>query len=218
MPNLADRREARPVRIDPFGSHVTSVARQSSQSSAGQACKGPEQVVEIYNANPKVDAHHGDDPTRRDFIHIAAGAAAVGGVATVVWPLVDQMNPSADTLALASIEFDVSKVVEGQQAVVKWRGKPVFVRHRTAAEIAEAVKDDTAPMKDPQKDADRVKEGKAPGSSWWASAPTSAACRTSRPATTRAGSAPATVRCTTPRAVSGKARPRRTSRCRPTPS
>jgi ubiquinol-cytochrome c reductase iron-sulfur subunit len=124
-------------------------------------------VVEIYNANPTVDAGHSaghpaDDPTRRDFIHIAAVAAAAGGVATVVWPLVNQMNPSADTLALASIDFDIGKVIEGQQAVVKWRGKPVFVRHRTPAEIAAAVKDDHAPMKDPQLDEARVKPGKAP--------------------------------------------------------
>jgi ubiquinol-cytochrome c reductase iron-sulfur subunit len=124
-------------------------------------------VVEIYNANPTVDAGHSaehptDAPTRRDFIHIAAAAAAAGGAVMTVWPLVDQMNPSGDTLALASIEFDLSKVIEGQQAVVKWRGKPVFVRHRTAAEIAAARRDDNAPMKDPQKDEDRVKPGKAP--------------------------------------------------------
>ena len=124
-------------------------------------------MVEIYNANPTVDAGHSaghptDDPTRRDFIHIAAAAAAAGGVAMTVWPLVDQMNPSGDTLALASIEFDISKVLVGQQAVVKWRGKPVFVRHRTDKEIAEAKHDDAAPMKDPAKDADRVKAGKEP--------------------------------------------------------
>lgn len=124
-------------------------------------------MVEIYNANPKVDAGHSADhptdaPTRRDFIHIAAASAAAGGVVATVWPFIDQMNPSGDTLALASIEFDISKVVEGQQAVVKWRGKPVFVRHRTAAEIAAAKKDDGAPMKDPQPDSARVKEGKEP--------------------------------------------------------
>ena len=127
--------------------------------------EGAEQVVEIYNANPKVDPGHSvehptDAPTRRDFIHIAAASAAAGGAIAVAWPFIDQMNPSGDTLALASIEFDLSKVVEGQQAVVKWRGKPVFVRHRTAAEIAAARRDDTAALKDPQKDADRVKAGK----------------------------------------------------------
>ena len=102
-----------------------------------------------------------DDPSRRDFIHIAASAAAVGGVAAVAWPLVDQMNPSADTLALASIEFDLSRVEPGQQVAIKWRGKPVFVRNRTPKEIAEAVKDDRASMPDPQADAARHKPGKA---------------------------------------------------------
>ncbi len=104
---------------------------------------------------------HDGDHSRRDFIHIAGVAAAAGAVGSAVWPLVDQMNPSGDVLALASIEFDISKVVEGQQVVVKWQGKPVFVRYRTAKEIAEAVKDDTASMKDPATDASRHKDGKS---------------------------------------------------------
>jgi ubiquinol-cytochrome c reductase iron-sulfur subunit len=116
-------------------------------------------VAATANANPET-THSGDDPSRRDFIHIAAVAAAAGGAVATAWPLIDQMNPSADTLALASIEYDLSKVVEGQQATVKWRGKPVFVRHRTAKEIAEAKKGDTADLKDPQADAARVKPGK----------------------------------------------------------
>jgi ubiquinol-cytochrome c reductase iron-sulfur subunit len=102
-----------------------------------------------------------DDPNRRDFIHIAAAAAAVGGVAAVAWPLVDQMNPSGDTLALASIEFDLTKVVLGQQVIVKWRSKPVFVRHRTPKEIAEANAVNISELRDPQTDAERVKPGKA---------------------------------------------------------
>ena len=88
-------------------------------------------------------------------------AVAAGGAAAIAWPFIDQMNPSADTLALASIEFDLSKVAAGQQVTVKWRGKPLFVRNRTAAEIASAVKDDNAALKDPQTDAERVKPGKA---------------------------------------------------------
>jgi ubiquinol-cytochrome c reductase iron-sulfur subunit len=103
---------------------------------------------------------HGE-PSRRDFIHIAAATAAVGAVGAIAWPLVDQMNPSGDVLALASIEFDLSKVMLGQQVVVKWQGRPVFVRYRTPKEIAEAVHDDTAPMKDPATDASRHKDGKA---------------------------------------------------------
>ena len=112
-------------------------------------------------AGATTDPAH-DDPSRRDFIHIAAVALAVGGVAAVAWPLIDQMNPSSDVRALASIEVDLRRVVEGQQIVVKWRGKPLFVRHRTAAEITAAQHDDHASMKDPALDATRVKEGHSP--------------------------------------------------------
>ena len=103
----------------------------------------------------------GDDPSRRDFIHIAATAAALGAVGGLAWPMVDQMNPAGDTLALASIEFDLGKVEAGQQVVVKWRGKPLFVRHRTPEQIAAAIKDDHAELRDPQTDEERHKAGKA---------------------------------------------------------
>jgi len=107
--------------------------------------------------------HHvsGDDPNRRDFIHIATGVAAAGIVGGLAWPFIDQMNPAGDTLALASIEFDLGKVVEGQQVVVKWRGKPLFVRNRTAKEIQEAIKGDGADLRDPATDESRHKAGKA---------------------------------------------------------
>jgi ubiquinol-cytochrome c reductase iron-sulfur subunit len=96
------------------------------------------------------------EPTRRDFIHVGTGAVAAGGAAMFAWPLINQMNPAADTRALASIEFDVSKVAEGSQTKILWQGKPLFIRHRTAGEIAQAKKDDTAALKDPQTDAERV--------------------------------------------------------------
>ena len=105
--------------------------------------------------------HSSDDPSRRDFIHIAALTAAGGGALAVAWPFIDQMNPAADTLALASVEYDLGKVPESQQITIKWRGKPLFIRNRSAAEVAKAVADDNASMKDPAKDADRVKPGKA---------------------------------------------------------
>ncbi|MBW8879849.1 MAG: ubiquinol-cytochrome c reductase iron-sulfur subunit [Asticcacaulis sp.] len=100
-----------------------------------------------------------EDPTRRDFIYIAAGAGAAGAVAMAAIPLIGQMNPAADTLALASIEYDLGKVAEGQQVVVKWRGKPLFVRYRTAKEIAEAKAVDVKSLRDPQTDDERVKKG-----------------------------------------------------------
>lgn len=101
------------------------------------------------------------DPSRRDFINIAAVAGTLGAVGALAWPLIDQMNPAGDTLALASIEHDLAAIAEGQQVTVKWRGKPLFLRHRTAAEIQAAVRDDNAALPDPQPDAERHKEGKA---------------------------------------------------------
>ena len=78
------------------------------------------------------------EPTRRDFIYVATAATGAVGVGAAVWPLINQMNPSQDVLALASIEVDVSGVVTGTQLSVKWRGKPVFIRRRTAEEIEAA--------------------------------------------------------------------------------
>jgi ubiquinol-cytochrome c reductase iron-sulfur subunit len=79
-----------------------------------------------------------DDPSRRDVILIGAAAFAAIGGAAVLWPLLDQMNPDASTLSLASIDVDLAPVEEGQAITVMWRGKPIFIRHRTAQEIKDA--------------------------------------------------------------------------------
>ena len=76
--------------------------------------------------------------TRRDFLYYATAGAGAVTAGAAVWPLVNQMNASADVRALASIRVDVSGVAEGTQLTVKWQGKPVFIRHRTAEEIADA--------------------------------------------------------------------------------
>jgi ubiquinol-cytochrome c reductase iron-sulfur subunit len=78
------------------------------------------------------------EPTRRDFLYIATGAVVGVGTAATLWPFIDQMNPDASVRALASIEVDVSAVEVGQSLTVMWRGKPVFIRHRTEQEIDEA--------------------------------------------------------------------------------
>ncbi len=97
---------------------------------------------------------------RRDFIVVATNAMLAVGAAAVAYPLINQMNPAADTLALSTIEVDVSAIEEGQAITVKWRGRPVFIRHRTAEEIkvAEAVNLDD--LRDPQDDASRVENPK----------------------------------------------------------
>lgn len=81
------------------------------------------------------------------------------GVAGVAWPLIDQLNPDASVLALASIRFDIAPIVEGSSVTILWRGLPVFIRHRTQAEIEEARAVPMADLKDPQRDEDRVIEG-----------------------------------------------------------
>jgi len=98
---------------------------------------------------------------RRDFLYVATGAFAAAGVAAVVWPMVNQMNPSADVLALASVDIDLSAVQPGQTIKFSFRGKPTFARHLTAAEIEAANKVDVASLRDPQTLAERTKAGNA---------------------------------------------------------
>ncbi|MEK0083393.1 ubiquinol-cytochrome c reductase iron-sulfur subunit [Benzoatithermus flavus] len=96
--------------------------------------------------------------TRRDFLDLVTWSTLAVGTAAVVWPLIDQMNPSADVLALSSIEVDLSQVPVGQAVTVKWRGKPVFIRHRTEEEIKEAEAVPLGELRDPQTDEQRVKK------------------------------------------------------------
>ena len=98
------------------------------------------------------------EPTRRDFLFIATGAMAAVGAAAVVWPLISQMSPDASTLAMASTEVDIGSITVGQIVTIKWRGKPVFISHRTPKEIEEAQSVDVATLRDPQPNSARVKK------------------------------------------------------------
>lgn len=98
------------------------------------------------------------DADRRDFLQLTAAAFGAVGAGAVAWPFVNSLNPAKDTLALASIEVDIAGIEVGQSVTVVWRGKPVFIRHRTAEEIAEAEKVDVALLRDKETDKDRVKK------------------------------------------------------------
>ncbi len=98
--------------------------------------------------------------TRRDFLYITTGAVGAVGAAATLWPLIHQMNPDKSVLALASTEVDLSPITEGQIVTIKWRGKPVFVSHRTKKEIDEAKGVKLSELPDPQADDARVKKGK----------------------------------------------------------
>ena len=80
---------------------------------------------------------HGPEAPRRDFLKLVTGATAAVGVAAIIWPFIDSMEPAADVLAAGEpIDVDLGKLTPGQQIVVVWRGKPIFVVHRTPQAIA----------------------------------------------------------------------------------
>jgi ubiquinol-cytochrome c reductase iron-sulfur subunit len=126
------------------------------------------QTSDLAEAPVAIDA---EDPDRRDFLVLAAGAFVAVGGAMTLWPFIQQMNPDAGAQALASIEVDLAPVKEGQAITVLWRGKPVFIRHRTPEEIVTAkavpiadlidefARNDALPEDTPATDPNRTKEG-----------------------------------------------------------
>jgi ubiquinol-cytochrome c reductase iron-sulfur subunit len=108
---------------------------------------------------PEAMTDGADGVRRRDFIYVATGAFAGVGAAAVAWPFINQMNPSADVRALATVEIDLSAIQPGQAIKTIWQSKPVFVRNLTAAEQAEANKVAIGDLRDPQTLADRTKDG-----------------------------------------------------------
>ncbi len=100
----------------------------------------------------------GDGETRRDFIYLLAGATAGVGALAAVWPLIDSMNPSAEVLALSTIEVDLAPIELGQRVTVVWQGKPVFVDHRTERQIAAAQDVDLAELPHPEPDEERAQK------------------------------------------------------------
>ena len=102
------------------------------------------------------------EPTRRDFLYIATASMGAVGAAAAAWPLIAQMNPDASTIAAgAPIEVDLAPVAEGQVIKVFWRGKPIFINHRSKKEIDEARAVTVASLPDPESDEKRVKAGHA---------------------------------------------------------
>ena len=87
---------------------------------------------------------------------VATGALGAIGVAAVAWPFINNLNPAADTLALSTVEVNVQPIAVGQAVTVKWRGKPLFIRHRTPEEIKEAEAVPLSQLRDPQTDNSRV--------------------------------------------------------------
>lgn len=117
-------------------------------------------TVEATQA-PDGEAHSQEGVRRRDFLNIAAVSVAGVGAAVAVLPLITQMSPSADVLALSSIVVDLTPIESGQAIITLWRKQPLFVRNLTPAEIDQANAVDISSLRDPQTLAERTVEGHA---------------------------------------------------------
>jgi len=116
----------------------------------------------IEGASPDGMGAFATEPVRRrDFINVAAVSFAGVGVAVAVVPLINQMNPSADVLAMASIEIDLTPILPGQAIKALWRKQPLFVRNLTQQEITASYAVPMKDLRDPQTLAERTKEGKS---------------------------------------------------------
>jgi ubiquinol-cytochrome c reductase iron-sulfur subunit len=97
---------------------------------------------------------------RRDFIKLATMTLGGVGAASLAIPFITSMNPGKDTLALASTEIDLSPINEGESLTIIWRGKPVFIKHRTAKEIDDAKNVSLDELRDSEEDSKRVQDSK----------------------------------------------------------
>lgn len=97
--------------------------------------------------------------SRRDFLVMSTAAVTCAGLVAAAVPFISSLNPDAGELAVGSTEVDISKIKEGDTITVMWRGTPVFVRHRTKAEIEKAQATPMSELKDPETDEARVKKG-----------------------------------------------------------
>ena len=116
-------------------------------------------ATETGNDNNSDSQDH-DGGTRRDFMQLTAAAFTAVGLGFVVKPMIESLTPAKDTLALATVEVNISEIPEGESTTIMWQGKPVFIRHRSAAEIEDAGKVDISSLKDPETDADRAQKPK----------------------------------------------------------
>jgi ubiquinol-cytochrome c reductase iron-sulfur subunit len=144
-------------------SKINPQEESSSSIQADEISKDKNSLSESkisQNPQPSSDDEEIKNESRRKIIKNATYITAGVGAACAFLPLVDSMNPSKDVAALASVEVDISNIKVGEEKKVMWRGKPIFVKRRTAQEIEAAKEVDLSELKDPQKDADRVKPGK----------------------------------------------------------
>jgi len=123
-----------------------------------------ESVRQIHGPAPTFDDyrnHLSTPESKKTYVYFIVGSSAFlysVAIKSIVVDLLDTMNPSADVLARASTEIDISNLAEGNTLITTWRGKPLFVRHRTAEEIQLAQSTPLTELRDPEEDQKRVKK------------------------------------------------------------
>merc|ERR1711879_702320 len=151
---------ARLTRLAPVTSR-SCVSALSAFSRNTHIARGEEDIFAPPPHDPAKNRPDNDSTSNRAFSYMMIGTAGFAYATAAragVNDLLHTMNPSADVLALANIEVDLTTIPVGNSVTLKWRGKPLFVRHRAQEEIDEAVRDDGADLRDKEADADRVKD------------------------------------------------------------
>ncbi|KAH7353311.1 ubiquinol-cytochrome c reductase [Plectosphaerella cucumerina] len=155
------RQLARPSTAARALSTSSARAADSTASSYSSPFKGTQKGDQIPDFKDYVSKN--SKATNQLFGYFMVGtmgAITAAGAKSTVQEFLVNMSASADVLAMAKVEVDLSSIPEGKNVIIKWRGKPVFIRHRTQSEIDEANKVNVASLRDPQADEERVKEAK----------------------------------------------------------
>ncbi|SPN99859.1 probable ubiquinol-cytochrome-c reductase Rieske iron-sulfur protein [Cephalotrichum gorgonifer] len=146
----------------PVRALATSATRQDSSATAytyGTAFKGGDKGNQVPDFSKYMsDKSVSSNKLMGYFMVGGMGAISAAGAKSTVEEFLKNMSASADVLAMAKVEVDLNAIPEGKNVIIKWRGKPIFIRHRTESEIAEANKVNIASLRDPQSDDDRVKK------------------------------------------------------------
>ncbi|KNZ46108.1 ubiquinol-cytochrome c reductase, iron-sulfur subunit [Puccinia sorghi] len=148
------------IEINPTLSHQRQFSTSTVNSSMIPKTSGPSTFQDTREVPNFTNYKTVSEDTGRAFSYLMVGSMGLvtaSGAKSLVSDFLTNLSASADVLALAKVEIDLANIPEGKNVIIKWRGKPVFIRHRTPAEIDEANSVDISSLRDPQADSDRAK-------------------------------------------------------------
>ncbi|KAK3389323.1 Rieske [2Fe-2S] iron-sulfur domain-containing protein [Podospora didyma] len=138
---------------------TTSTALRDASSTYESPFKGDGKSTKVPDFSKYMSKGNGGSNHLFSYFMVGTlGAISAAGAKSTIQEFLKNMAASADVLAMAKVEVDLAAIPEGKNVIIKWRGKPVFIRHRTAAEIDEANQVNVASLRDPEADEDRVKK------------------------------------------------------------